>query len=178
MIRPLDPSEVDAFLPHAERHAGESGDGTTIRYSLRVASDPWDEGRLRHFLHDGLRAAVDSPGWCRVWIFDGPPEIRGNVALRAHAQPESSHRALVSIGVLAPYRRSGIGSELLKTAITWAANQGTLEWLDAESFGHNEPALNLHHRLGFVETARAPDMFRLDGTSVDDVRLSLRLRRP
>jgi L-amino acid N-acyltransferase YncA len=106
-----------------------------------------------------------------------PPEIRGNVGLRAHAQPEARHRALVSIGVLAPYRRSGIGSGLLKTAIAWALTQGTLDWLDAEIFGHNEPALNLHRRLGFVETGRAPDMFRLDGTSVDDVRLFLRLRR-
>jgi L-amino acid N-acyltransferase YncA len=52
-----------------------------------------------------------------------------------------------------------------------------LEWIDSEVFGHNEPALNLHRRVGFVEAGRVPDMFRLDGRSVDDVRLVLAVNR-
>ena len=64
MIRQLDPGEVDAFLPHAARHAAESGDGTTIRYGFRRPSDPWDEDRLRSFLVDGkaLNEVCANPG--------------------------------------------------------------------------------------------------------------------
>jgi ribosomal protein S18 acetylase RimI-like enzyme len=176
MIRKLDRTELDLFMAHAELQARESGNGATVRFSLRGPQDPFDRDRIRRFLENGLSCAIDAPGWCRVWIAEGPPEIRGHVGLRAHAQPESKHRALVSIGVLEAYRRQGIARELLDAAIRWARSQDTMTWLDAEVFGHNEPALQLHRKLGFTEVGRVADMFRLEGAPVDDVRLTLGLR--
>jgi ribosomal protein S18 acetylase RimI-like enzyme len=175
MIRQIDRTEIDRFLPHAEMHARESGTGTTVRFGLRRPSDPFDRDRLRRFLEHGLPCAIDAPGWCRVWISEETSEIEGHVALRAHEQAESRHRALVSIGVLQPYRRRGIAGDLLDAAIGWATSQESLTWLDAEIFGHNEPALQLHRKLGFTEVSRVTDMYRLDGMPVDDVRLTLRL---
>jgi len=176
MIRQIDRTELDLFMRHAELHARENGNGTTVRFGLRGPSDPFDRDRVRRFLEGGLPCAVDAPGWCRVWIADGPSEIWGHVGLRAHPQPESRHRALVSIGVLEPYRRRGIAAQLLDTAIHWAQTQDALTWLDSEIFGHNEPALQLHRRFGFAEVGRVTDMYRIDGTPVDDIRLTLRLR--
>ena len=77
--------------------------------------------------------------------------------------------------------RSGIlvgvdGSAESDAAIRWAKTQDTLTWLDAEVFGHNEPALRLHRKLGFVEVGRVSDMYRIEGRPVDDIRLALRLR--
>jgi ribosomal protein S18 acetylase RimI-like enzyme len=143
---------------------------------LRGPSDPFERDRIRRFLDNGLSVGVGSPGWCRVWIAAGPSEIRGHVGLRAHARAESSHRALVSIGVLEPYRRQGVAEQLLNTAILWAKSQAALTWLDSEVFGHNEPALRLHRKVGFSEVGRMTDMFRIDGAEVDDLRLALRLR--
>jgi len=176
MIRQIEPTALDLFMSHAELHAKESGNGTTVRYGLRGPSDPFDRDRIRRFLEAGLSRALDTPAWCRVWIDDGPPEIRGHVALRAHPAPPSRHRALLSIGVIEPYRRKGIAADLMSAAIRWAAAQGELTWLDSEVFGHNEPALRLHRKLGFTEVGRVTDMYRLDGAPVDDVRLTLRLR--
>jgi RimJ/RimL family protein N-acetyltransferase len=99
------------------------------------------------------------------------------VGVRAVDEPLSAHRAWVDVGVLEPYRRCGIATRLFEEAIRWAGGQPRLAWLDAEVFSHNEPALNLHRRLGFVEIARLVDRFRFDGKPVDDVRLSLRLHR-
>ncbi len=56
------------------------------------------------------------------------------------------------------------------------AYQDTLTWLDAEVFGHNEPALRLHRKLGFAEVGRVSDMYRIEGAPVDDIRLTLKLR--
>jgi RimJ/RimL family protein N-acetyltransferase len=176
MIRQLDQSELDLLMPHVEKHAGESGNGTTVRFGLRRPQDPFDRDRIRRFLESGLSSAIDTRGWCRLWIAAGPPEIRGHAGLRAHGQPESRHRALVSIGVLEPYRRQGVAGELLDAAIRWATSQDALTWLDADVFGHNEPALRLHRKFGFTEVARVTDMYRFEGEPVDDIRLTLRLR--
>jgi RimJ/RimL family protein N-acetyltransferase len=176
MIRQIDRTELDLFLRHAESHARENGSGATVRFGLGRPSDPLDGDRIRRFLDDGLPCAIDTPGWCRVWIAEGPSEIQGHVALRAHVRPESRHRALVSIGVLEPYRRRGIAGELFDAAIRWARTQVALTWLDSEVFGHNEPALRLHRKFGFVEVGRVTDMYRIEGAPVDDIRLTLKLR--
>jgi len=176
MIRQIEPTAVDRFMSHAEMHAKESGNGTTVRFGLREPSDPFDRDRIRRVLEAGLSCAIATPGWCRVWIDEGPEDIRGHVGLRGHAEPQSRHRALVNIGVLERYRRQGIAAELLDAAIRWATTHGELSWLDSEVFGHNEPALRLHRKLGFTEVGRVTDMYRLDGALVDDVRLTLKLR--
>ena len=176
MIRQIDRTELDRFMAHVEMHSQENGNGKTVRFGLRSPSDSGDRDRVRRFVEHGLSCAIDTTGWCRVWIAEGPREIRGHAGLRAHGQPESSHRALVSIGVLEPYRRQGIAGELLDAAVRWATSRRELTWLDAEVFGHNEPALRLHHKLGFTEVGRVTDRYRIDGVPVDDVRLTLRLR--
>jgi GNAT superfamily N-acetyltransferase len=175
VIRPLAITEIESFVAHSERQMLENGQGATLRFSLRPPDVVEQGGRLQRLLEIGLSAKVGAPSWCRVWIDDGPPEIRGHVGLRAHLQAASAHRALVSVGVLEPYRRLGVALHLMQTAIAWATNHGEIAWPDSEIFGHNHPALNLHTRLGFVETGRVPDLFRLEGRPVDDVRLVLRL---
>ncbi len=177
MIRPLDTSEIDAYLAHADRQGRENGRGATLRFALRPPSAPRDLERIRRVLETGLTVTVGKPGWCRLWIDDGQLEIRGSVGLRAHSEQLAFHRALIDIGVLEPYRRAGVATALMQTAIAWAANQPQLAWLDSEIFAHNEPALRLHARLGFVEAGRVTDMFRLDGAPTDDVRLVLDLAR-
>jgi L-amino acid N-acyltransferase YncA len=175
-IRPLDPGDIPAFVAHSDEHARESGVGDTVRFGFRRPGEAPDAERIRRFLEGGLTANVGQPGWCRVWIAEDDGAIRGHAGLRAHGQKEAAHRALVSVGVLAPHRRRGLASALLRAAIDWARSTGTLDWLDSEIFGHNQPALALHRGLGFVEAGRVRDMYRLDGESVDDVRMTLRLR--
>jgi GNAT superfamily N-acetyltransferase len=175
VIRQIDRTDLDLFMWHVELHAKESGNGTTVRFGLREPSAPFEGDRIRQFLDNGLAAGVGSPGWCRVWVDEGSAGMRGHVGLRAHAQAESRHRALVSVGVLEPYRRQGVAAALLNAAILWARSQEALTWLDSEVFGHNKPALRLHQRVGFTEVARLTDMFRIADEKVDDVRLTLKL---
>jgi len=177
VIRQLAADDMDAFMVHVERQAAENGRGNTVRFSLREPGKARDMDRVKTSIEAGLRRSVGEPGWFRVWISDEGGEILAHVGVRAPGEPLSAHRAFVDVGVLEPHRRRGIATSLYQAAIDWARAQGQLDWLDAEIFGHNEPALNLHRHLGFVETARVVDMFRLEGRKVDDVRLSLRLHR-
>jgi RimJ/RimL family protein N-acetyltransferase len=176
IIRQLAAADLDAFMVHVEQQAAENGRGRTVRFALREPGKPRDANRLRKAISDGLERPFGDPGWFRVWIADEAGAIVGHVGLRAPGEPLSSHRAFVDVGVLEPYRGRGIARRLYGAAIAWARGQAGLAWLDAEVFAHNQPALSLHRRLGFVETARIADLFRFDGAPVDDVRLCLPLR--
>ena len=162
-------------MVHVGKQALENGRGSTVRFALRDPGKPRDADRLRQTIFDGLGKPVGEPGWFRLWIADEAAEIVGHVGLRAPGEPLSGHRAFADVGVLEPYRGRGIARRLYEAAIAWARGQPRLAWLDAEVFAHNEPALSLHRRVGFVETARIADQFRVDGMPIEDVRLSLRL---
>ena len=175
MIRQLAAADMDAFMVHVEKQASENGRGSTVRFALREPGKPRDTDRLRTTILDGLGKPAGEAGWFRVWVAEEAAEIAGHVGLRAPGEPLSGHRAFADVGVLEPYRGRGIARRLYEAAIDWARGQPRLAWLDAEIFAHNEPALRLHRRVGFVETARIADQFRVDGAPIDDVRLSLRL---
>ncbi len=62
----------------------------------------------------------------------------------------------------------------MQRAMDFASSHG-IEWIDLSVFSENVPAMSLYRSLGFVETGRREDRFRLSGRSVDDIAMSLRL---
>jgi RimJ/RimL family protein N-acetyltransferase len=73
-------------------------------------------------------------------------------------------------------RSRGLGSKLLKMAIEWAREQESLHWIDITVFAHNTPARKLYAAHGFVEQYTSIDRLRVEGVSIDDVVMTLKLR--
>ena len=61
-------------------------------------------------------------------------------------------------------------------ALGWARDEPSLTWVDLGVFAHNRVARALYDSLGFAATATVPDLFRIHGRSIDDVRMGLGLR--
>jgi ribosomal protein S18 acetylase RimI-like enzyme len=61
----------------------------------------------------------------------------------------------------------------MEAAIGFAKQADTLVWLDLHVFGHNAPAIALYRSLGFAETGRIEDRFRVEGQSIDDLLMTL-----
>ncbi len=57
------------------------------------------------------------------------------------------------------WRGRGAGSALVRAAIGWARGQG-LHKLSLEVFAHNEAAIALYRKSGFVEEGRRPGQYR------------------
>ncbi len=57
------------------------------------------------------------------------------------------------------WRGRGVGSALLEAAIAWARGRG-LHKLSLTVFAHNEPAIALYRKYGFVEEGRRVKHFR------------------
>ena len=65
----------------------------------------------------------------------------------------------VAMAVARPWRGRGVGSALMQTAVQWAREQG-LHKLSLSVFAHNEAAIGLYRKLGFVEEGRRVQQYR------------------
>jgi len=79
-----------------------------------------------------------------VWI----PRRAAAIAVR-----DGDRAAVFSLAVSPESRRSGLATELMTAASTWASDQGVSE-LFVQVLGTNRPAVELYEALGFTERYR------------------------
>ncbi len=99
--------------------------------------------------------------WWATWICTGPAAGRA-------APGDPGH------GIERRARGQGHGRALIEGRSAWARDHG-LAWIDLGVFAHNASARALYAKVGFVEVGTTRDQFRVDGTSIDDVAMTLRL---
>jgi ribosomal protein S18 acetylase RimI-like enzyme len=162
-IEALSPVDFDEFITYLDDHLRENGSpdvGYFQPLSRSAASFP--EERKVAF-RAGLEIAVGEPGWRRAWVARGPEQqILGHIDLRGHAERYAAHRCLLGMGVHRDLRRQGLGAALIEHARVWAASS-ELEWLDLQVLSHNQAALALYEKAGFVRVGEVPHMFKIDG---------------
>jgi GNAT superfamily N-acetyltransferase len=173
-IELLGPDAIPSLVAHLIRNARESGRDGEPFSRARSADDPPDPTQTAGRLAAAWARSHDDVLWevCfGLWI-DG--SLRGHLDVHGSALPTEQHRASFGMGIERPYRRAGWGTRLLDAAIGWARARG-LAWLDLGVFADNAPARALYARAGFVEVGVTADRFRIDGVSVDDIAMVLRL---
>ena len=178
MIRSFGAADIDRYVEHLKRHLAESGRGSTPFFTPYSADDPWDfEARRKTYLKRWSRP-LSQPNWERMWgAFEGD-RLVGHTNLTTEPLKTNQHRANLGMGIEAAYRKRGLGEALLRAAIDWARRESALEWIDLCVFTVNTPAQTLYRKLGFTETGRVDDAFRIDGVSVGDIQMTLNLKRP
>jgi len=162
-IQPLQPSATDAFFAYLNDHLLDNGSQGTPLFQPMPRGQGFPPEKAAVF-RNGAQAPLHRPGWRRVWIAQDERGIMGHIDLRSRPEAAACHRALLGMGVHRDARRSGIGLQLLDTAIAWARRQG-LAWIDLEVLSANAPAIALYRKRGFTLTGEIPDMFRIDGGS-------------
>lgn len=119
---------------------------------------------------------VTEPCWQRKW---GIRDARGGAivaycSLTGPDLPAELHRARLALGVEPEFRRRGFGESLLRMAAAFAREAG-LAWIDLTVLAHNEAALALYRKLGFIEVGRSGDRFRVEGASIEEIAMALSL---
>jgi len=174
-IRPLTLDDLDDYVGHMASHAAESGrDGGPV--FMPYGNDtPFDTGPSRSIREKSWAVAVGEPEWSRCWgLFDGATLV-GHAEFHGPAIQAAMHRARLGMGILGPYRRQGHGRRLLTSLIDWARRERFLEWIDLGVFAGNEGARALYESMGFRVVGTLTDCFRVDGLSIDDIQMALRL---
>jgi GNAT superfamily N-acetyltransferase len=173
-IELLTPAAIPSLAAHLIRNARESGrDGEPISRA-RSADDPPDPAVMHARFSQTWAIPIGSPNWEICFGLCIGDDIRGHLDLRGGARAAPMHRARRGMGIERPYRRQGWGTRMLAAAIDWARDQG-LAWLDLGVFTENTVAHELYLRAGFVEIGITADRMRVDGRSLDDRTMTLRL---
>jgi ribosomal protein S18 acetylase RimI-like enzyme len=172
-LRPLGVEDIDAYLAHHEKHRLESGRDGDPHFT--PFSEPGELAGARQSRLEGWPRPVSETSWIRTWgLFDGDRMI-GDVELQGGDIEATRHRAFVGIGIQRDYREQGWGRRMMVEAIDWARSAG-VAWIDLGVFAGNPVALKLYRDLGFVEKATFEDAFRIEGSSIADIRMVLDLR--
>ena len=99
----------------------------------------------------------DPVGWISVELEEGEAEI--------------------GMGIVDGFRRQGIGTALMEAAMDWSVAHGAAR-MRLDVFPHNEAAIGLYEKLGFVETDRRLAFWRRrNGERWDLVRMERALDR-
>lgn len=169
LIRPARLEDTAILHEHMKRHLSESG-GKHPHF-LPFAPDS-EELPTKPNLEAAIKG-LDERNWRRWFIAVISNQAIGHVDLKGGGLAASMHRCELGIGIESQYRAQGLGRRLMETAISFARSSTQLSWVDLRVFAHNTAGIGLYRSLGFEQTGKCIDHFRIGGESIDDVSMSL-----
>jgi RimJ/RimL family protein N-acetyltransferase len=129
-------------------------------------------------IHIGGEPPVDIEARAASWSLDGDflAEEGGEIIGSLHVQANRYHGyGEIGMMVARDWRGRGVGTALMEAAIAWAREQG-LHKLSLDVFPHNEAAIALYRKLGFVEEGRRVKQYRRrNGELWDSIEMGLQL---
>lgn len=171
----LGPGDYNALAEYFDRLRGATDRfGLALHAPFSGAAEARDPEARARCLSQWERP-LSEPAWRRTFAFrDGAGAVVARLDLLGPELEAELHRARVALGVEPAFQRRGLGERLLRHAIAFARDSD-LAWLDLWVFAHNEPALALYRKVGFVEIGRHRDQFRWRRMSIDDIAMAYRL---
>lgn len=154
VIRSAQPGDAAEMVTFMQTTAGET------EYLLRYPEECTMSEAGEAALLDGVLNSPDQVMPC--CFVDGV--LAGNAMLTMNSRIKTRHRGSVAIGLLEKFWGLGIGTALFQEMIAIAKERG-LDHLELDYIEGNDRARRLYEKMGFVETARIPDVYRLkDGS--------------
>ena len=173
-LRRAQPGDEARFFEHLQRHSGESGNGDIVFHPTSDHAE-WNKNEFVEKLKVKWSKPLDQVGWEAVWIVEKEDRIVGHADLKSGSLKASLHRAVFGMGLEREARGQGWGRKLADTAITWARAQAGIDWIELYVFAHNTPAVSLYESLGFKQIGTTEDLFRINGQSIADIQMVLRV---
>jgi len=142
-IRPEQEQDIDAVLDVLETVAAEARwIGTEVPFDRAVRAE-------------GIRRDLASPEVFAGFVAEAESSVIGSIGLRL------APYGVVSLGmaIVDGYRGQGIGTRLLDSGIGWARRAGAHK-VALEVWPHNERAIALYTKTGFIEEGRLRHHYR------------------
>jgi len=98
-------------------------------------------------------------------------QLVGYVAVLGGHYRRNRHSAHIVIGVLAAFAGEGIGGSLLDEASSWSKGVG-IHRLELTVMAHNDRAIRLYERKGFVREGTRRHALLVNGAWVDELHMA------
>jgi RimJ/RimL family protein N-acetyltransferase len=161
IVRRAVPADASELVRLAEAVGAEPGRWLISTSEWRSVADE------RRYLR-----AVRRSDHAAVFLAEADGEIVGRMSLARDPHPASFHVADLGLMVDARFRRRGVGTALLEAAVVWARAVGVAK-LELHVFPHNEAAIALYERFGFVREGYRRNHYRRAGELIDAVLMAL-----
>jgi len=125
----------------------------------------------------GGEPPVDVEARTESWSLEGDfvAEVDGEIVGNIHVDASKHGYGEVGMAVASEWRGRGVGTALMEAAIAWARERG-LHKLTLGVFAHNERAIALYRKFGFVEEGRRVKHYRRqNGELWDSIEMGLLL---
>lgn len=163
-ISKLKPEEAEEYLEYLKKIGGESDNLSFGSEGLPISVEEEQIYLRENFTTD--KSVI------YVWKQEG--EIIGCSSFSSLPR-RCAHRGEVSISVRKAYWNQGIGSELLKAAISFAQEIAKAEVISLEVITVNESAIALYKKFGFEEIGLYKKFFKINETYYDAYLMNLYL---
>lgn len=157
VVRRATPADSAVLVELAQAVAAEPEGWLITRENWRAV------GEERRYLR-ALRRHRDAA----VFVAETTDGIVGRLSIARDPHPASRHVADLGLMVAASHRRRGIGRALLEQAVQWARQSGVRK-IELHVFPHNEPAIRLYERFGFVQEGFRRAHYRREDGFVDAI---------
>jgi RimJ/RimL family protein N-acetyltransferase len=157
IIRRAEPSDAEGLTRLGEAVGSEPEGWLVTSNGWRQVSD---ERRY-------LRAIRRYPN-AAVFVAEDERQIVGRLSIARDQHPASRHVADLGLMVAMSHRRRGIGTGLLEAALDWARHSEVRK-LELHVFPHNEAAIRLYEKFGFVHEGYRRGHYRRGNEYVDAI---------
>lgn len=174
-IIPLKDNDIDEFHLHLERMVKVGGQDDIPAFTP-LGKETTFSKEHRKTLKEGIKRSIQETDWQRVWCLMINDKIHGHLLLKGSNVKTKLHRCRLSMGIdKREYFNKGYGTELLKTSITWAQKQDSLDWIELNVFDDNMRAIRLYSHMGFEKIGIIKDDIRIENRVYNQIMMTKEL---
>ncbi len=164
------------YVDYLHAHMSESGINGNLIYTPFPLNYEHPKELMVKNISENLKKSFNETRWERTFICLENDKIIAHAALKGHHLDAALHRCELGLGMNKGVRGQGLGKQILSYSIDWIKQNSPIEYIDLYVFSHNIAAIKLYTQLSFSQIGVNRDMFRVNGQSIDDNRMTLKLR--
>lgn len=159
-VREATPADAAVLVAHLQELAREPG--------INIPLAP-DEVTMTVEQEKAILADFEASPRALMLVAIADSQIVGELSLKAISSRKAvKHVATLGMSVKQPWRRKGVGRELMTAALEWAPTVG-IKRVELYVYARNAPAIALYESFGFTIEGRRKAFIREGDAYLDDL---------